>query len=169
MLGKAVKIIVTVRPEWLGALCDLLEKLNGKKAEEWYVRLKRILRKEESQGNFEALQTIHPFSFDQTEERIIGTDFVARAMWHASDSGFEDLGDNAYNFYKKPENHHLMPTDPTVKVVVFTRALFFHSAHPWGGSTGRAVRCLEKNGEVWVEGIRYISDWFGRECYSAVK
>ena len=46
MLGKLVKFVVTVPAEWLGTLCDLLEKLLSANGAEWYENLKKFLRKE---------------------------------------------------------------------------------------------------------------------------
>lgn len=46
MLGKLVRLIVTVPGEWLGTLCDLIEKVTSLNGEEWYKQLLKFLRKE---------------------------------------------------------------------------------------------------------------------------
>ncbi len=46
MLGKLMKLIVTVPAEWLGTLVDLVEKLCGDEGRKWLNALKLFLRKE---------------------------------------------------------------------------------------------------------------------------
>jgi hypothetical protein len=46
MLGEIVKVLVTVKAEWLGALADLMEKLTSPHRESWFKNLKLFLRKE---------------------------------------------------------------------------------------------------------------------------
>ena len=46
MLGKLVKLIVTVPAEWLATLVDLLERLVGESGAEWLKQLRLFLRKE---------------------------------------------------------------------------------------------------------------------------
>lgn len=48
MLGKLIKLIVTVPAEWLGTLVDLVEKLCGEEGLKWLTALKRFLRKEDA-------------------------------------------------------------------------------------------------------------------------
>ena len=48
ILGSVVRKIVEVPAEMLGAICDLLEKLSGESGREWFVELKKFLRKEQS-------------------------------------------------------------------------------------------------------------------------
>ena len=46
MLGKIMKLVVTVREDYLGTLVDLLEKVTSKDAENWMKNLRLFLRKE---------------------------------------------------------------------------------------------------------------------------
>ena len=50
MLGRVVLMIVGLPVEILGTLCDLLEKLGGKRRVMWWRRLKRFLRGENPFG-----------------------------------------------------------------------------------------------------------------------
>jgi hypothetical protein len=54
MLGKIVKLIVTVPSEMWGTLVDLLEKLTGLNAEIWKGEIKKFLRKEKCWTDFQA-------------------------------------------------------------------------------------------------------------------
>jgi len=58
MLGKIVRMIVTVPAEWLGTLGDLLEKLTGAEGSVWLTALKRFLRKENQWAVFPIWRTI---------------------------------------------------------------------------------------------------------------
>ena len=53
MLGKVVRVLVTVRAEWLGALADLIEKLTSLEGESWFKNIKLFLRKEPCQWEVE--------------------------------------------------------------------------------------------------------------------
>lgn len=46
VLGRLVTMIVKVPEEWLGLLCDLVEKLISKAGNEWHVELAHFLRRE---------------------------------------------------------------------------------------------------------------------------
>ncbi len=50
MLGKLVRLIVTVPAERLGTLCDVSEKLASEAGEDWVDNLKLVLRKEFCSG-----------------------------------------------------------------------------------------------------------------------
>src|SRR3989344_3038354 len=56
MLGKVVKLIVTMSEQVLGILCDLLEKLGGPNGSHWANELKKFLRKEPCWLNEQAQQ-----------------------------------------------------------------------------------------------------------------
>lgn len=60
MLGKIVRMIVTVPAEWLGTLCDLLEKITGKDGSQWFAQLKPFLRKEPCWKDGEAVSIVEP-------------------------------------------------------------------------------------------------------------
>jgi hypothetical protein len=49
MLGRLIRLVVTIPSEMLGVLCDLLEKLASSRGGEWFERLKLFLRNELSQ------------------------------------------------------------------------------------------------------------------------
>lgn len=53
MLGKVVRVLVTVKAEWLGALADLMEKLTSPDGDSWFKNLKLFLRKEPCQWEVE--------------------------------------------------------------------------------------------------------------------
>jgi len=53
MLGKIVRVLVTVKAEWLGALADLMEKLTSPEGDSWFKNLKLFLRKEPCQWEVE--------------------------------------------------------------------------------------------------------------------
>jgi hypothetical protein len=48
ILGSVVQKIVKTPAEMLGVICDLLEKLSGEFGREWFIELKKFLRKEQS-------------------------------------------------------------------------------------------------------------------------
>lgn len=53
MLGKIMRVLVTVKAEWLGALADLMEKLTSPEGDIWFKKLKLFLRKEPCQWEVE--------------------------------------------------------------------------------------------------------------------
>ena len=69
MLGRVVLMIVGLPVEILGTLCDLLEKLGGKRRVMWWRRLKRFLRGENPFGV--------PKTFEVTTDGRIGEQLVA--------------------------------------------------------------------------------------------
>jgi hypothetical protein len=66
MLGKLVRLVVTVQDDCLGTLCDLLEKLTSGKGTLWFQGLKKFLRGEdfwvESQRIQQAERLLGPVS-----------------------------------------------------------------------------------------------------------
>lgn len=53
MLGKVVRVLVTVKAERLGTLADLMEKLTSPDGDSWFKNLKLFLRKELCQWEVE--------------------------------------------------------------------------------------------------------------------
>ena len=58
MLDKIMKLVVTVREDYLGTLVDLLEKVAGRDAEKWMKNLRLFLRKESVDWNDKVKNTI---------------------------------------------------------------------------------------------------------------
>jgi len=91
-----------------------------------------------------------------------GHDFVKESRRLANEAKVETLGDEAYDFYKKKENQHLLPGKETgINVVVFVEAQVAS-----GGS--RSVRYLCRDGAGWDEDYIWLGYDFGDSCAAAV-
>ena len=70
MLGKVVKMLVTVPVDMLGSLVDICEKLASDKGAEWYENFRKFLRKETCWANVTAqaaTETIRTMLVDPTK------------------------------------------------------------------------------------------------------
>src|SRR5688572_13622542 len=45
-LGRVIRLLVTVPSEWLGLVCDVIEKLASDRGSEWYEELKKFAHRE---------------------------------------------------------------------------------------------------------------------------
>jgi len=91
-----------------------------------------------------------------------GHDFVKESRRLANEAKVETLGDEAYDFYKKKENQHLLPGKETgINVVVFVEAQVAS-----GGK--RRVRYLYRGGAGWSEHFSWLDNGFNDSCAAAV-
>ena len=108
---------------------------------------------------FGRLETIAPV---KKGEVVSWKDFLARSKELAQNAGKKVLGQEAYDFYKKRENWHLMPSaDSGINVVFFVEAQFDS-----GGLL--RVRCLCRDGSEWGEGCKWLSYEFFDDSFAAI-
>lgn len=154
-----------LRRMWSGPLLTFLERLNGENGELWETEFNEFLRKGETwtgsnASAFGPLQTIPTVSRAKASV-LVGTDFVADSKKLAKKDGKQTLGQEAYDFYKKKENWHLLPDDPEVQVVVFCDAQF-------ESGSSQCVRYLYRDGARWLESYDWLGDEFSDGCVAAV-
>lgn len=92
---------------------------------------------------------------------LAGKDFVVTAGELAAQEDKKNLGEQAYDFYKMKRNWHLMPTDPSIKVVIFCGAQF-------ESGSDRSVRYLFRSGVEWCKDSCWLSNLFYGDCGAAV-
>jgi hypothetical protein len=90
MLGALIKEIVDLRPETLGVICDLVEKLSGKAGQEWFANLRKFLRKEKCWTGFVKIISRGHLVLDAVD----GTEIIpdAKDVFVHIDSDFKDWG-----------------------------------------------------------------------------
>lgn len=147
-----------------GLLNQLLVNLSGQEGHTWLEEFKKFLRKESCWTNAQ-LQTGVPLDFVKpvsTGETLIGHSFVAKSRELAKEEGKETLGEAEYEFYRKPENWHLLPTDRNITMVVFCEAQFYSVSY------GDHVRCLSRHGAGWRGHYYCLAYVFSDNCVAAV-
>jgi hypothetical protein len=119
--------------------------------------LSKLLQKK-SEERFGPLHFVTPVAKGDT---LVGNEFITHSRRLAGEGGKQTLGREAYYFYKKQENQHLLPTDLAVKTIIFCDDEF-------SSGSDRYVHSLYRNGSHWFTCDSLLSGEFDGDCVAAV-
>lgn len=109
-------------------------------------------------SEFKELEFVRPV---QNGKRLVGTELIPESRRLAQANGKETLGIEAYDFYGRKENWHLLPTSLDAQWVIFPEAQPVDDGK-------LSVLFLVRYGQDWHKRSAWLSFGFGSNCVAAV-